>query len=228
MALLKALGPDGLPPLFYQKFWLAIGEDVSKAVLNCLNLGSIPSSINHTFITSIPKVKSPSVVLEFRPIALCNVIYKLVSKVVANMLKKVLPYIISDSQSAFQSNKAISNKILVAFKLLHHMKTHKSKKAGFMTLKLDMSKVYVKVEWCFLIEIMRKMGFCDNWLNLIHECISMVSYSILVNGKPKGEIFLSRGIRQGDPLSPYLFLLCSGGLNRMIQKAAREDIIKGF
>ena len=97
-----------------------------------------------------------------------------------------------------------------------------------MTLKLDMSKVYVKVEWCFLIEIMRKMGFCDNWLNLIHECISMVSYSILVNGKPKGEIFLSRGIRQGDPLSSYLFLLCSGGLNRMIQKAAREDIIRGF
>ena len=228
MALLKAPGSDGLPPLFYQKFWLAIGEDVSKAVLNCLNLGSIPSSINHTFITSIPKVKSPSVVLEFCPIALCNVIYKLVSKVVANMLKKVLPYIISDSQSVFQSNKAISNKILVAFKLLHHMKTQKSKKAGFMTLKLDMSKVYDKVEWCFLIEIMRNMGFCDNWLNLIHECISTVSYSILVNGKPKGEIFLSRGIRQGDPLSPYLFLLSSEGLNRMIQKVAREDIIRGF
>ena len=96
------------------------------------------------------------------------------------------------------------------------MKTQKSKKVGFMTLKLDMSKVYDKVEWCFLIEIMRKMGFCDNWLNLIHECISTVSYSILVNGKPKGEIFLSRGIHQGDPLSPYLFLLSSEGLTRMI------------
>ena len=75
---------------------------------------------------------------------------------------------------------------------------------------------------------MRKMGFCDSWLKLIHECISTVSYSILVNGEPKGEIFPSRGIRQGDPLSPYLFLLCSKGLNRMIQKAAREDIIRGF
>ena len=72
------------------------------------------------------------------------------------------------------------------------------------------------------------MGFCDSWLNLIHECISTMSYSILVNGEPKGEIFPSRGICQGEPLSPYLFLLCSEGLNRMIQKAAREDIIKGF
>ena len=123
MAPLKAPGPDGLPPLFYQKFWPSIGEDVSKAVLNCLNSGSIPSSINRTFITLIPKVKSPSVVSEFRPISLCNVIYKIVSKVVANRLKKVLPFIISDSQSAFQSNKAISDNILVAFELLHHMKT---------------------------------------------------------------------------------------------------------
>ena len=80
----------------------------------------------------------------------------------------------------------------------------------------------------FLVEIMRKMGFCDSWLNLIHECISTVSYLILVNGEPKGEIFPSRRIRQGDPLSPYLFLLCSKGLNRMIQKATREDIIRGF
>ena len=79
-----------------------------------------------------------------------------------------------------------------------------------------------------LVEIMRKMGFCDRWLKLIHECISTVSYSILVNGEPKGEIFPSRGIRQGDPLSPYLFLLCLEGLNRMIQKAARDDIIRGF
>ena len=153
MEPLKALGPDGLPPLFYQKFWNTIGDDVLAAILNCLNIGFIPPSINRTFITLIPKVKSPTVVFEFRPIALCNVIYKLASKVIANRLKKVLPYLFSESQSAFQSNKAISDNILVAFELLHHMKTQKSKKADFMTLKLDMSKAYDRVEWHFLLKL---------------------------------------------------------------------------
>ena len=87
MEPLKAPGPDGLPPLFYQKFWTSIGKDVSSAILNCLNLGFIPPSINRTFITLIPKVKSPTVVFEFRPIALCNVIYKLASKVIEIDLK---------------------------------------------------------------------------------------------------------------------------------------------
>ena len=87
MEPLKAPGPDGLPPLFYQKFWTSIGEDVSSAILNCLNSGFIPPSINRTFITLIPKVKSPTVVFEFRPIALCNVIYKLASKVIEINLK---------------------------------------------------------------------------------------------------------------------------------------------
>ena len=159
MEPLKAPRSNGLPPLFYQKFWPSIGEDVLCAILNCLNLGSIPPSINRTFITLIPKVKIPTVVLEFRPIALCNVIYKLVAKVVANRLKKILPNMISKSQSAFQSNKAISNNVLVAFELLHHMKTQKSKETDFMTLKLDMSKAYDRMEWRFFIEIMKKWVF---------------------------------------------------------------------
>ena len=88
MEPLKAPGPDGLPPLFFQKFWPTIGEDVIQAVINCLNTGSIPSTVNCTFITLIPKVKNPSRVSDFCPITLCNIIYKLVSKVVASRLKK--------------------------------------------------------------------------------------------------------------------------------------------
>ena len=99
---------------------------------------------------------------------------------------------------------------------------------GFLALKLDISKAYDQVEWEFLKKVMEKMGFGEKWVKLIIECISTVSYSILVNGEPKGDIKPSRGIRQGDPLSPYLFLLCSKGLNRLLEAAAREDEIRGF
>ena len=186
MEALKAPGPDGMPPMFFQHYWQTIRDDVLAAVLSCLNTGSIPPSINKTFITLIPKVKSPTLVSEYRPISLCNILYKLVSKVIANRLKRTLPNLISDSQSAFQSDKAISNNILVAFETLHHMKIQKAKSSRFMALKLDMSKVYDRVEWSFLKKIMEKMGFGASWVQLVMECISMVSYSILVNGGTKG------------------------------------------
>ena len=195
MEPLKAPGLDGLPPLFFQHYWQSIGDVVTDTVLSCLASGVIPPSINQTFITLIPKVKSPSKVSEFFPISLCNIMYKLVAKVITNMLKGVLPLIISESQSAFQSDKAISNNILVAFKTMHHMKNQKAKKRGFMALKLDMSKAYDRVEWSFLEATMVKIGFNEKWVALVMSCINSASYSILVNGVPKGDIRPTRGIR---------------------------------
>ena len=101
MEPLKASRPNGLPPLFFQHYWQVVGDDVTEAMLSCLSTSVIPPSLNCTFITLIPKVKSPSKISEFRPISLCNIIYKLVSKVVANRMKGLLPLIISKSQSAF-------------------------------------------------------------------------------------------------------------------------------
>ena len=159
MAPLKAPGPDGMPPLFFQTYWTEVGMDVTQAVLSCLNSGSILKSINHTFIALIPKINNPERVSDFRPISLCNVIYKIISKVIANRLKPMLNSIISETQSAFIADRLISDNILISFESLHHMKTNCTGKKGFMALKIDMSKAYDKVEWCFLEKILLKLGF---------------------------------------------------------------------
>ena len=119
-----------------------IGEDICSAVLDCLNNCKIPKKINCTNITLIPKVKSPELISNFRLTGLCNVVYKIVSKVLANKLKAILPHVISENQSAFQVGKVISDNILMAFETLHYMKHQQKGKTGFMALKLDMSKAY--------------------------------------------------------------------------------------
>ena len=159
--------------------------NITQAILSCLNSSSILKSINHTSITLIPKVKNQERVSEFRPISLCNVIYKVVNKVIANRLKPFLNSIISETQSAFIADKLITDNVLIAFESLHHMKTCCSRKTGFMALKLDMSKAYDRVEWVVLEKILLKMGFQNSWVSLIMECITTVSYSILVNGEPQ-------------------------------------------
>ena len=136
-----------------------MGIDVHQAVLSSLNSSSILKSINHTFITLIPKVNNPERVSNFQPISLCNMIYKIVSKVIANRLKPMLHSIISDTQSAFIANRLITDNILIAFKSLHHMKNNCIGKKGFTALKLDMSKAYDRVKWIFLEKILLKMGF---------------------------------------------------------------------
>ena len=163
MAPLKTSDPDSMPPIFYQHYWKNIGDDVTKAVLFCLNTNKIPTGLNYTHLTLIPKVKNLVKVSDFRSIALCNILYKIISKVLANRLKKIMPCIISEFQSAFQSEKVILDNILVAFESLHHMKNKKTGKCGSMAMKLDMSKAYDRVEWEFLMKIMERMGFHSRW-----------------------------------------------------------------
>ena len=144
------------------------------------------------------------------------------------MLKPLLNSIISKTQSAFIAGRLITDNVLIAFELLHHMKTGCLGKKGFMALKLNMSKAYDRVEWVFLKNILLRSGFQQSWVDLIMECVTSVSYSILVNGELEGMIYLSRGIRQGDPLSPYLFLFWVEGLNAILRIAATAEEIEGF
>ena len=227
MAPLTAPGPDGMSPIFYKTYWHIVGDDVISIVLNALNSGMVHESLNATFIALIPKVKNPKQIAEFRPISLCNVVYKLIAKVVVNRLKKILSHVIDDSQSAFLLGRLLTNNVLVAFETLHYLKRKTQGKLGFMALKLDMSKPYDRVEWIFLVKVMEHLGFPNKLVSLISSCMSTVSYSVLRNGQPVGNIKPTKGLRQGDPLSPYLFLLCAMGLQGLIKKVETNGDIRG-
>jgi hypothetical protein len=224
----KAPGPDGMTDLFFQKFWHIIGEDVSFAILDFFRSGRMLGSINFTNIVLIPKVKNPESMSQFRPISLCNVLYKIISKVLVNRMKVILPNIISDSQSAFIPGRLISDNVIMAFEVLHYLKNLGAGANFQMAAKLDMSKAYDRVEWNFLQAILLKLGFHRRWVSLIMTCVSSTSFAVMVNGVPNGYIKPSRGLRQGDPLSPYLFLLCAEGLSALIRKAEREQTIWGI
>jgi hypothetical protein len=227
MAPLKAPGPDGFPACFFIDNWALVGTEVCKASFAFFNSCILDESVNFTHIALVPKKPNATKVTDFRPISLCNVGYKIISKVLANRLKIILPKIISHNQSAFIPGRLISDNVLAAYETLHSMHTRMYGKVGYMALKLDMSKAYDRVEWEFLEEVLRRMGFADRWIQLIMKCVSSVTYSVLINGNPVGSIRPTRGLRQGDPLSPYLFILCAEVLSFQLQKAERTGLLGG-
>lgn len=224
---LKAPRQDGMPALFYKKFWTTVGEDVTREVKHFLNGGPMPESWNDTVVVLIPKVQNPEKLTDLRPISLCNVVYKIASKVLSNRLKIILRDIISQNQSAFVPGRLITDNVLIAYEMTHFMQTKRGGGDGYATLKLDMSKAYNRVEWSFVEKIMRKLGFHDRWIALIMRCIRTVNYRIKVNGELTEQIRPTRGLRQGDPISPYLFLLCAEGFSALLNAAESECRLQG-
>ncbi|KAK4395317.1 LINE-1 retrotransposable element O protein [Sesamum angolense] len=159
MAPLKSPGPDGMSPIFFQKFWHIVQTDVTSCALNLLNSLVMPPSLNATNIVLIPKCKHPEYLTQFRSISLCNVVYKIASKAIANRLKVLLDRIISPFQSAFVPGRLITDNVLLAFELNHFLNTKTKGGQGYMALKLDVSKAHDKVEWAFLKQVMLKLGF---------------------------------------------------------------------
>ena len=186
-----------------------------------------PPKFHETHIVLIPKTKDPVRVTNYRPISLCNVAYKLASKVVANRMKVVLQEVVGENQSAFVAKRLITDNILVAHEVMNHIGKRRKAICGEMALKLDMSKAYDRVEWECLKQIMLKLGFHGHWVQIVMRCVSSVYYAVKINGKPCGEIRSSRGLRQGDPLFPYLFIICVEGLSALIHSSVQRQRLKG-
>ncbi|KAM2748866.1 hypothetical protein EV2_027836 [Malus domestica] len=228
MGGLKAPGPDGFPGIFYQAHWDILAADVNEIIGAMMHMHVDPRRINATYLMLIPKVQNPVSISQFRPISLCNYSYKILSKVLANRLKQFMPALISPTQNAFVAGRLIQDNIGIAHELFHFLKSRKARHKFELCVKLDMHKAYDKVEWDFLLVVMEKMGFDSTWRTLILGCISTVNFAILLNGHPGQKFVPSRGLRQGDPLSPYLFLLVSEVLSFLIQKGYERQHINGI
>ncbi|KAL3833012.1 hypothetical protein ACJIZ3_007748 [Penstemon smallii] len=222
----KSPGPDGLPALFYKNFWSTTGNALVQAVQHFFRTGFMLKALNHTFVTLIPKVVNATSVDQFRPISLCNVSYKVISKIIANRLKPLLQKIVSPNQMAFVHGRNINENSIISQEIMHYMHTRKGKK-GFLALKVDLSKAYDRVEWKLLLHILEKVGVCSKFTNWIAQCIMTCSYSFLINGVPFGFVRPGRGIRQGDPLSPYLFIIYTELLSRLLIKEECNASFRG-
>ncbi|GAU30671.1 hypothetical protein TSUD_31430 [Trifolium subterraneum] len=223
----KSPGPDEFNPAFYQRFWEQCSDDIFSAASTWLERGYFPTSLNETNICLIPKCDNPTSMKDLRPISLCNVLYKMISKVLANRLKCCLDKCVSQEQSAFVEGRSILDNALIATEVIHALKRKTQGRRCELALKIDISKACDKVDWGFLRGVMTKMGFSDVWIRWVMMCVSSVNYSVLMNSDRVGPISPGRGLRQGDPLSPYLFILVTECLTALIHQAVGRGDLHG-
>ncbi|KAA3478810.1 Beta-glucosidase 46 [Gossypium australe] len=216
MAPLKAPGSDGFHAHFFQSQWDILGEDICNWVKGVFDGKPIEQDLNNTFIVLIPKKDCPKDFSQFRPISLCSVMYKLVMKVIANRFKLVFPNIISQEQAGFIAGRNISDNIILAQEVIHSMRCKKNGKS-WMAIKLDLEKAYDRVSWEFINVSLVAAGVPEFLRRVILSAISSSSMQILWNGVSSNKFKPVRGIRQGCPLSPYLFVLCMDWLGHLIK-----------
>ncbi|XP_072078185.1 uncharacterized protein [Arachis hypogaea] len=228
MGGLKAPRPDGLNGLFFQQHWDILSKDICALVKQIFEDGVIPEDLGETTVVLIPKVSRPESLNQLRLISCCNFVYKIVTRVLVGRLRKVLDLIIFPVQSAFVKGRLIQDNIIIVHEAFHKLNRKGSLGSQDLAIKLDMNKVYDRLEWSFLQRIMEEFGFSNDWVRLVMSCVKSASYRFKLNENLTNKIFPQRGLGQGDPLSPYLFILAAESFTVLMEKAIRDKRISGI
>eukprot|EP00253_Pinus_taeda_P017214 PITA_17214 len=221
----KAPGPDGFPISFYRDYWELIKKYLIKYIKWIKKRGKIGGYTNATHLALIPKENRPSNFSRFRPISLCNSSYKIFTKIIASRLKPLLPMLISDNQGGFMENRQILDSILLVQEAIHS--SHARNEKGFI-LKLDLVNAFDRVRHSFLFAVLQRMGFSPLLINVIRCCIFGPLITPLINGRPGPSFQTSRGLRQGCPLSPYLFILMAESFSCALDQKRQSGLITGI
>ncbi|GJQ96935.1 RNA-directed DNA polymerase, eukaryota, reverse transcriptase zinc-binding domain protein [Tanacetum coccineum] len=221
----KSPGPDGYTFEFFRKYWTFIGNDIIQAVKAFFANGCFPRGCNSYFIALIPKIQDAKFVKDFCPISLIGSTYKIISKILANRLCLVLPDLISDVQSAFVANRQILDGPFILNELMSWCKHTKFKG---MIFKVDFEKAFDSVKWDYLDETLKSFGFGLKWRNWISGCLNNAKGSVLVNGNPTKEFQFFKGLKQGDPLSPFLFILVMETLHLSFKRIINAGLYRGI